>query len=217
MEILNLLANGAQPYGDVDRLQRCIHAEIVAKTRPATLIVVEMESVYTAGKRTGRADVIDPSLPVVPVDRGGRITWHGPGQIVAYPIIPLASPIDVKAYACAMEGAVIATAAAFGVHCDRVAGRSGVWLHDPERKICAIGVRVHRGVTLHGLAFNITNSLAPYQRIVPCGIRDAAVTTLSNEAGPVSIAEVALLLIGELTTCLAPVTAAWSSDMEERR
>lgn len=216
MEILNLLANGVQPYDDVDRLQRSIHAEIVAKTRPATLIVSEMESVYTAGKRTGRADVIDPGLPVVPVDRGGRITWHGPGQIVAYPIIPLASPIDVSAYVCAVEGAVIATAATFGVQGERVPGRSGVWLHEPERKLCAIGVRVHRGVTLHGLALNVSNSLAPYQRIVPCGIRDAAVTTLSKEAGQVSLAEVAPILIAELNSRLAPLTASWTNTIEER-
>lgn len=215
MQILNLLDQGPQPYSDVDRLQREIHADIVANHRDATLILSEMQSVYTAGKRTGRADIVDPHLQVVPVDRGGRITWHGPGQIVAYPIIPLACPIDVKAYACALEGAVIDTAAAFGILCDRVAGRSGVWLHEPERKICAIGVRVQRGVTLHGLAFNITNSLAPYHRIVPCGISDAGVSTLATETPGVTIAQVAPILIDQLTARLQPLCAVRSPQLKE--
>ncbi|MDO5727264.1 MAG: lipoyl(octanoyl) transferase LipB [Bowdeniella nasicola] len=212
MEILNLIELGPRPYDDVDQLQRQLHHQIAAGLRASALIVCEMESVYTAGKRTGRADLRDEHLSVRHIDRGGRITWHGPGQIVVYPIVKLRNPIDVTAYACALEEAVIATAAHYGINADRVAGRSGVWLHDPERKLCAIGVRIARATTLHGLALNVTNSLAPYAPIIPCGIRDAGVTTLAMEGGNVSLAEVATQLIRQLTSALTPLIAPWDKE-----
>jgi lipoyl(octanoyl) transferase len=142
--------------------------------------------VYTAGKRTAASDrpFGDPGAPVIDVDRGGKITWHGPGQLTAYPIIKLGEPLDVVAYVRALEEAMIRTCAGFGITAVRVAGRSGAWVPgDPDRKVGAIGARVARGVTMHGLALNCDCDLSWYDRIVPCGIRDAGTTTLSGETG----------------------------------
>lgn len=155
---------------------------------PDHLWVLTHPSVYTAGCRTQDDDRPAMGIPVIDVDRGGSITWHGPGQLVCYPIIRLAAPIDVVNYVRRIEEAVIATCADFGVHnAGRVDGRTGVWLPaqtlKPERKIAAIGVRTAKRVTMHGVSFNCNNTLAYYDKIVPCGIDDAAVTTLSLETG----------------------------------
>ncbi|NHT16797.1 lipoyl(octanoyl) transferase LipB [Cellulomonas sp. IC4_254] len=172
------------------RLQRALHAEVVAGDRPGALLLCQHAPVYTAGRRTRRDErPADPGgTPVVDVDRGGKITWHGPGQLVGYPVVRLREPVDVVAYVRALEGALIAVAAGYGVRTERVEGRSGVWVPPasgvgPAAKIAAIGVRVAAGVTMHGFALNVANDLAPYDRIVPCGIADAGVTTLSREAG----------------------------------
>ncbi|MBV9313791.1 MAG: lipoyl(octanoyl) transferase LipB [Pseudonocardia sp.] len=152
---------------------------------PDVLMLLEHPSVYTAGRRTRPHERPIDGTPVIDVDRGGKITWHGPGQLVGYPIIRLADPIDVVDYVRRLEEALIAVCAGLGVIGGRVDGRTGVWLaadsRRPERKIAAIGVRVQRGVTLHGFALNCEPDLAEFNRIVPCGITDAEVTSLSAE------------------------------------
>ncbi|HLP23851.1 MAG TPA: lipoyl(octanoyl) transferase LipB [Microbacteriaceae bacterium] len=174
-----------QPYLDMWETQRRIHAEVVARTRPDTLLLLEHEAVYTAGKRTELEERPVDGTPVIDVDRGGKITWHGPGQLVGYPIVRLPDPIDVVAHVRALEGLLIDVIAEFGVHGRRVEGRSGVWVGTPgfENKIAAIGIRVSEGVTMHGFALNCSNSLSAYDGIIACGIRDAGVTTLSRETG----------------------------------
>ena len=152
------------------------------------LLFLEHPNTYTAGKRTQPEDRPTNGLPVVDVDRGGRITWHGPGQLVCYPIIKLAEPVDVVDYVRRVEEAIIQVVRDLGLHdAGRVDGRSGVWIPGndtrPECKVGALGIRVTRGVTMHGLALNCNNTLEFYQHIVPCGIADAGVTTLSAELG----------------------------------
>jgi lipoyl(octanoyl) transferase len=179
----------AVPYLRGWELQRRVHGRRAADEIPDTCLLLEHQPVYTAGKRTGPQDrpVGDPGAPVIDVDRGGKITWHGPGQLVGYPIIKLAEPIDVIAYVRALEQALIDICTAFGVHPERVAGRSGAWMRGtgaaPDRKIAAIGARVSRGVTMHGVALNCDCDLTWYDRIIPCGITDAGTTSLSAEAG----------------------------------
>jgi lipoyl(octanoyl) transferase len=164
-------------------------------TGPDVLMLLEHPSVYTAGRRTREHEKPTDGTPVVDVDRGGKITWHGPGQLVGYPIIGLADPIDVVDYVRRLEEALIAVCARLGVSGGRVDGRTGVWLPAdggrPERKVAAIGVRVQRGVTLHGFSLNCDPDLTEFDRIVPCGITDAGVTSLTAELGrPVRVAEV---------------------------
>jgi lipoyl(octanoyl) transferase len=161
---------------------------------PDSMLLLEHPSVYTAGKRTEAEDKPTDGTTVIDVDRGGKITWHGPGQLVGYPIIKLADPIDVVHYVRRLEEALITVCAQFGVHTGRVEGRSGVWIpadeRGPERKIAAIGIRVQRGVTMHGFELNCNPDLAAFDKIVPCGIRDAGVTSLSYELGrEVTVAE----------------------------
>jgi len=175
---------GTLPYGEALDLQRELHALRVNDEIPDTCLLLEHPPVYTAGRRTELADrpVGDPGAPVIETDRGGKITWHGPGQLVGYPIIKLADPIDVIAYVRSVEEAMIGACAEFGLTAGRVAGRSGAWV-GKDRKVAAIGIRVARGVTMHGFALNCDNDLGWYDRIVPCGIRDASVTTISAETG----------------------------------
>jgi lipoyl(octanoyl) transferase len=193
------LALGPAPvdYLDAWDMQRRVHARRMADEVPDSCLLLEHEPVYTAGKRTAASDrpLGDPGAPVIDVDRGGKITWHGPGQLTGYPIIRLLEPLDVVAYVRALEEAMIRACAELGVTAVRVPGRSGAWVPGgedaPDRKVGAIGARVARGVTMHGLALNCDCDLSWYDRIVPCGIRDAGVTTLSAEAGrSISVAEV---------------------------
>jgi lipoyl(octanoyl) transferase len=166
-------------------LQRAVHADVVAGTRPDTLILCEHAPVYTAGKRSEPHERPRDGTPVVDVDRGGKITWHGPGQLVGYPIVRLPQPVDVVAFVRRLEQVMIDALAEFGVPGERVEGRSGVW-HRTEGgtdKLGAVGLRVKEDVTMHGFALNCDNDLAPYQAIVPCGISDAGVTTASAIAG----------------------------------
>lgn len=181
------LAPAYVPYGRGWDLQRRIHAEVVAGARPDTLLLLEHEAVYTAGKRTEPGDRPTDGTPVVNVDRGGRITWHGPGQLVGYPIVRLPQPMDVVAHVRQLERLLISVLHEHGVDGYQVEGRSGVWVRRPlsEDKVAAIGVRVEKGVTMHGFAINCDNSLAPFRRIVPCGIADAGVTTVSEASGVV--------------------------------
>ena len=202
----------AVPYPRAWDEQRLLHERRVSGEIPDCCLLLEHQPVYTAGKRTGPLDrpVGDPGAPVIEVDRGGKITWHGPGQLVGYPIVRLGEPIDVIAYVRAIEEALIRACADFGVEATRVEGRSGVWVRGAaggpsggpvdaadrvadrgvDRKVGAIGIRIARGVTMHGFALNCDCDLSWFDRIVPCGISDATVTTLSAEAGrPVSVAD----------------------------
>lgn len=179
------LAPDLLPYPEALALQRSIHSAVVEGTRPDTVLLLEHPSVYTAGTRTEASERPDDGSPVIDVDRGGKITWHGPGQLVGYPILRLHDPVDVVAYVRRLEELLIDVIAHFGVIGVRVAGRSGVWIVDGarEEKIAAIGIRVAGGVTMHGFALNCSNSLDAYEHIVACGIRDAGVTTISRESG----------------------------------
>ncbi len=173
------------PYLDAWALQRTIHAEVLAGERPDTLLLLEHDPVYTAGKRTEPHERPTDGTPVIDVDRGGKITWHGPGQLVGYPIVRLPEPVDVVAHVRRIERLLIAALAEHGVAGRQVEGRSGVWVRRPlaEDKVAAIGVRVEKGVTMHGFAVNCDNALAPFGGIIPCGITDAGVTTVSEIVG----------------------------------
>jgi lipoyl(octanoyl) transferase len=177
----------AVDYLDAWDRQRALHAAVVADTAPDTVLLLEHTPVYTAGKRTEPHERPLDSTPVVDVDRGGKITWHGPGQLVGYPICKLPDHVYVVDYVRRLEEAMIGICADLGVTAGRVKGRSGVWLPAddtrPERKVGAIGVRVSRGVTMHGFALNADCDLEWFSRIVPCGISDAGVTSLSAELG----------------------------------
>ncbi len=213
-------------------LQRRVHARRVADQIPDSCLLLEHEPVYTAGKRTAASDrpFGDPGAPVIDVDRGGKITWHGPGQLTGYPIIKLREPLDVVAYVRALEEAMIRTCAEFGVVAERVAGRSGAWVRGsqgtrgagptdlmewPDRKVGAIGARVAKGVTMHGFALNADCDLSWYDRIVPCGIRDAGVTTLAAEAGRhITVAEVTPVVERHLAAVLGYRTRRYVSEAE---
>ncbi|WP_018335758.1 lipoyl(octanoyl) transferase LipB [Actinomycetospora chiangmaiensis] len=192
VEVLDL---GTVEYTAAWDQQRAHHAARADGTGPDVLMLLEHPSVYTAGKRTQPEDRPTDGTPVVDVDRGGRITWHGPGQLVGYPILKLGQPFDVVDHVRRLEEALIAVCAGHGLATGRIDGRSGVWLAAgagrPERKIAAIGVRVARGVTLHGFALNADPDLTAFGAIVPCGITDAGVTSLTAELGRrVGVAEV---------------------------
>lgn len=204
---LTVLRPGLVDYREAWEEQRRLHDAVVAGDRPDTILLLEHPSVFTAGKRTEPADRPMDGTPVVDVDRGGKITWHGPGQLVGYPIIRLPDPIDVVAYVRRTEQLLIDVCAEFGVRAARseVPGRSGAWVladeHGPDRKIAAIGIRVARGVTQHGFALNCDCDLTNYDRFVPCGIRDAGTTSLSVEVGrPVTVAEVLPVVERHLST-----------------
>ena len=173
------------PYAEGLTLQNELHDRVVAGDAPDTLVLLEHESVYTAGKRTEQSERPTDGTPVVDVDRGGKITWHGPGQLVGYPILRLPDPIDVVAYVRSLEALLLEVVIELGVVAHRVEGRSGIWttIDGTTSKLGAIGIRVASGVTTHGFALNCSNSLEPYSRIVACGIRDAGVTTISDILG----------------------------------
>jgi len=211
------VGDGVVDYHNAWTLQRETHEAVVTGTTPDTVLLLEHSAVYTAGKRTNSWERPTDGAPVVDVDRGGRITWHGPGQIVGYPIVRLHDPIDVVAYVRRVEQLLIDVAAELGIATERVEGRSGVWVpadsHGPTRKVAAIGVRVARGVTMHGFSVNVDNSLDAYEAIVPCGIADAGVTTLSAERqhrglSAVTLADVLPVVERHLPTLLEHSTVA---------
>ena len=214
-------------YREAWDLQREIHAEVAAGTRPATVILLEHASVYTAGKRTEPHERPLDGTPVIDVDRGGKITWHGPGQLVGYPIVKLPESVGVVDYVRRLEEALIRTFAAYGLATGRVPGRSGVWLAPspstgsgpgrPERKIAAIGVRVAAGTTMHGFAANIDPDLGWFGRIIPCGITDAGVTSLAAEISDApTLAGFAETLAPHLDEMLAFRPYEKSPDLPER-
>lgn len=172
-------------YTEALELQRSLHREIASGDRENTLLLLEHPSVYTAGKRTQEHERPHDGTPVIDVDRGGKITWHGIGQLVGYPIVRLAKPTELVGFVREIENALIATCNELGLKTERVEGRSGVWVVDDkgERKIAAIGIRVASGVTMHGFALNVAPDLSAFGAIIPCGIEDATVTSLAIELG----------------------------------
>ena len=196
---------GQVDYAVAWTLQQQLHDEVVAGADDVVLLL-EHQPVYTAGRRTEPWERPTDGSLVVDVDRGGKITWHGPGQITGYPIVRLADPVDVVAYVRRVEQVLIDVCTDLGLETVRVDGRSGVWTTDGARKLAAIGIRVARGVTMHGFALNCDNSLTAYDAIVACGIRDATVTTLSAElARPVAVTDVLPLLEQHLPALSAAV------------
>jgi lipoyl(octanoyl) transferase len=202
-ETLGLAPNFVD-YSHAWEIQRQVHAEVVNDVRPETVLLLEHSSVFTAGKRTEPDERPTDGTPVIDVDRGGKITWHGPGQLVGYPIMKLPDPIDVVGYVRWLEQVLIDSIAEFGVKGERVPGRSGVWVSVDGQfeKVAAIGIRVAEKVAMHGFALNCNNSLAPYETIVACGIRDAKTTTLSiltqKDITPAQAAEVIKRHLGEI-------------------
>lgn len=184
--------------------QRALHKQVVSGEKPDTVLLLEHSPVYTAGKRTELHELPDDGSDFVETDRGGKITWHGPGQLIGYPIMRLPQPIDVVGYVRYLEQTLIDVIAEFGVKGIRVAGRTGVWVETPlgTQKVAAIGIRVAEKVTMHGFALNCSNSLDPYEHIVACGISDATNTTLSVLTGelitPARAATLVMQRMGEI-------------------
>ncbi len=204
---MTVIRPGLVDYRDAWDEQRRLHEGVVAGTQPDSVLLLEHPSVYTAGKRTEPFDRPMDGTPVVDVDRGGKITWHGPGQLVGYPIVRLAEPVDVVAFVRRTEDLLIAVCGEVGVATERVDGRSGAWVRaddrGPDRKVAALGIRVARGVTLHGFAINANCDLSFFDRIVPCGLRDAGVTSLSAELGrDVTVAELVPIVERHLPSLL---------------
>ncbi len=202
-EILGLAPNYVDYQQGWD-IQRSVHSDVVSGLRQDTVLLLEHAGVYTAGKRTEEEERPKDGTPVIDVDRGGKITWHGPGQLVGYPIMKLPEPIDVVGYVRWLEQVLIDSIAEFGLHTERVEGRSGVWapVGDTHVKIAAIGIRVAEKTTMHGFALNCNNSLAPYETIIACGIKDAATSTISEllqqEVTPAMAAEIVQKYLTEI-------------------
>ena len=218
--VTGLSANSV-PYSVALEHQRAVHAEVASGRAPDTVLLLEHPSVYTAGKRTEQYERPVDGTPVIDVDRGGKITWHGPGQLVGYPIVRLPDHVKVVDYVRRVEEALIGVCRDLGLETARVPGRSGVWLRAdslrPERKIAALGIRVSRGVTMHGFALNCDVDLSWYDRFVPCGIADAGVTSLSVELGrDVTVYDVLPSVRRHLTELLAWSAYEPTPDYEPR-
>ena len=195
--VIALSRSGLVDYQMAWDVQRTVHEEVASGSRPNTLLLLEHPSVYTAGRRTDAAERPNDGTPVIDVDRGGRITWHGPGQLVGYPIVRLQKPTELVGFVREIEAALILVCEDLGLAAVRVEGRSGVWIQDSrgDRKIAAIGIRVAKGVTMHGFALNVNPNLTAFGQIVPCGITDADVTSLEIELRrSITIDEVAPLV-----------------------
>ena len=199
--IIQNWGSGVEYQSAWDR-QRELHHKIVTENHPDVAVLLEHQNVYTAGRSTKPEDRPTDSSPVFDIDRGGRITWHGPGQIVCYAIMKLDDPVDVVAHVRRLELLIMNVCSKLGLETTQIEGRSGVWVKGngfPDKKIAAIGIRVAKKATMHGFALNCNNSLEAFRRIVPCGIGDADVTTISLELGrDVSVAEVTPLIEEEL-------------------
>ena len=205
-----LSRHGLVDYQKAWEVQRTIHQEVADGIRPNTLLLLEHPSVYTAGRRTDDSERPTDGTPVVDVDRGGRITWHGPGQLVGYPIVKLLKPTELVGFVREIEAALIKVCSDLGITAVRVEGRSGVWIQDQkgDRKIAAIGIRVAKGVTMHGFALNVNPDLSAFRSIVPCGITDADVTSLEIELGrTITVDEVAPLVERYIFESLKKVSA----------
>ena len=207
---LALQRSGLVEYEDALAIQRSIHAEVAAGRRNNTLILLEHPSIYTAGKRTLDEERPGNGAKVLDVDRGGKITWHGPGQLVGYPIVKLANPHELVGFVREIESGLIKVCNDFGIDGVRVAGRSGVWIVDEkgERKVAAIGIRVATGTSMHGFALNVNPDLTAFDAIVPCGISDAAVTSFERELNrTITIDEVTPIVEKYLYEALTKVSA----------
>ena len=196
---------GLIPYQEAWDLQRVIQSEVIAGTSVNKILILEHPSVYTAGRRTEISERPTDGTPVIDVDRGGKITWHGAGQIVGYPILKLRRRNDVVGYVRELETALISALAEFGLDAVRYCERSGVWFRDQkgDRKIAAIGIRVAKGVTMHGFSLNVDPDMSAFDRIDPCGFKDTGVTSMSLELGRrIEISEVLPTLERHLTQAL---------------
>ena len=201
---------GLVAYADALTIQREMHADVVAGNRPNTLILLEHPPVYTAGRRTTLEERPIDGTPVIDVDRGGKITFHGPGQLVGYPIVRLTNGSDVVGFVREIEIALIDVCKEFGIHAERYCERSGVWLRDEQgdRKIAAIGIRVAKGVTMHGFALNISTDLSAFDLIVPCGFTDTGVTSMKAELNrQISMDEVIPVVDRHLSAALERVSS----------
>jgi lipoyl(octanoyl) transferase len=207
---------GTMDYEEAWARQRELHEQRVAGEIPDTLLLLEHPPVYTAGRRTRPHERPFDGTPVIDVDRGGKITWHGPGQLVGYPIVALPDPVDVVAHVRRLEHALMEVCAGLGVATERVEGRSGVWVradepehgHRPDRKVAAIGVRVAKGVTMHGFALNCDPDMTAFANMIPCGIVDAGATSLTAELGrDVPVAEAIDAVEAAMRTVLSAAVA----------
>jgi len=199
---------GQVQYLEALEMQRDLHSNVAEKFRENTIMLLEHPPVFTAGKRTLDFERPADGTPVINVDRGGKITWHGPGQIVGYPILRLAKPTELVAFVREIESALIDTCNEFGLQVQQIKGRSGVWVSDKKspRKIAAIGIRVAKGTTMHGFALNVNPDLTPFTQIIPCGISDAKVTSMAQELGrEITPAEVLPILERNLLSTLSKV------------
>lgn len=191
------LGEGLVPYLEAWDYQKRLHDAVAADEQGPRILLLEHEAVYTAGRRTEDEQLPQDGTPVVEVDRGGQLTWHGPGQLIGYPIVKLARINAIRLYVESLEHALMNVLAELGIETIQVKGRSGVWVPGSgtvqDRKIAAIGIRINHGVTMHGFALNCSNSLDPYDQIIACGITDAGVTSISQELGrtvnPVDVAD----------------------------
>lgn len=227
MHTENILKRGLVKYEEADRLQREIWAAVWDGVQDHTLLVAQFEPTYTAGRNTRDVDILNKNLPVIRTDRAGSLTWHGPGQLVIYPIVKLREPLDLIAYIRAVEAAVIdAARESWDLPVETVKGRAGVWLRyrdtdgvpavergaGQDRKLCAIGLKVVRGTTLHGLALNINPDFSSaFTGIIPCGLADAGVTSLYEEGIYPTIDQAATIICEQLTAKLAPLLATGTS------
>jgi len=208
--VIALNRHGLIDYEKAWQVQRTIHSEVAEGSRPNTLLLLEHPSVYTAGRRTLDSEKPQDGTPVIDVDRGGKITWHGPGQLVGYPIVKLSQPHELVGFVREIERGLIHVCADLGISATCVTGRSGVWVQDAQgdRKIAAIGIRVSKGVTMHGFALNICPDLNAFDKIIPCGIADADVTSISRELGTnVTVEKVSPLVERHIFESLRKVSA----------
>lgn len=204
-----VIHSGLVDYEKSWQTQREIHESVVSGSQKNTLILIEHPSVYTAGRRTEILERPQDGTPVIDVDRGGRITWHGPGQIVGYPIVQLEKRNEVVGFVRNLEEGLIATLADFGITGISIAGKTGVWIKDAtsERKIAAIGVRVAKGVTMHGFALNVSPDLSKFNSIIPCGMPEAETTSMQKELNrTITIAEVTPMLERHMVEALTRVS-----------
>lgn len=205
-----LSRHGLVDYQKAWESQKAIHQDVVDGKRPNTLLLLEHPSVFTAGRRTEESEKPSDGTPVIDVDRGGRITWHGPGQLVGYPIVKLINPSELVGFVREIESGLMAVCSDLGLATERIDGRSGVWVRDSagDRKIAAIGVRVAKGVTMHGFALNVNPDLSSFKTIIPCGIVDAGVTSLEIELNrSITIDEVVPLVERHIFESLKRVSA----------
>ena len=210
LSTINIRNCGVVEYLQALEMQRQIHTDVASKISENTILILEHPSVFTAGKRTLEEERPHDGTSVIDVDRGGKITWHGPGQIVGYPILRLAKPTELVGFVREIESALIDTCKDFGLETQRIKARSGVWTKNDQapRKVAAIGIRVAQGTTMHGFALNVNPNLSAFSQIIPCGIADAEVTSISKELNrEITIAEVLPILERNLVSTLSKVSA----------